>query len=123
MSSGIDPEHMILRQRSTHKRKTRQSISKKSVVLRHLTTRTQVNPNDEDLRLTETMKDACEGKVIFYNNEHQVVEDADFKNDTIEELRTDVAERYFKSLVRKRREEPSDSRQFIGCRNIRVNNI
>merc|ERR1712110_1233684 len=99
---GIDPEHMILRKRSTHKRKTRQSISKDSFVLKHLTSRTQVNPDDEDLRLTETMKDACRGKVVFYNNEHQVVEDADFKNDTIEELRTDVVERHYKSLVTKR---------------------
>lgn len=118
---GVDPEHMIVEQsqRSSHKRKTRQSSSKSYYVLRHVTS-TQVNPSNETLPLTETMKDACKGKTVFYNNEHLVVEEADYTNDTIQNLRTEVAERSFKSLVTKKREVQSDSmRQRPSCTNMK----
>lgn len=31
-----------------------------------------ISPDDENVKLTETMKSACEGKTIYYNSEHVI---------------------------------------------------
>jgi len=105
---------MLVEQRSFYKRKTRTDNSKSSFVLRHVTS-TQLSPSDETLQMTETMKAACEGKTIFYNHEHLVVDEADYTNDTIKDLGARDAQR-FKSLE-KNRQKREASRQF-GCQNV-----
>ena len=108
---------MLVEQRSFYKRKTRTDNSKSSFVLRHVTS-TQLSPSDETLQMTETMKAACEGKTIFYNHEHLIVDEADYTNDTIKDLGARDAQR-FKSLE-KNRQKREASRQF-GCQNVQVN--
>ena len=45
------------------------------VYIRNLVTTAKIiSPDDENVKLTETMKKECEGKTIFYNSQHYVEE-------------------------------------------------
>lgn len=120
---GIDPEHMVVEQNTTNrsffKRKTRTDDSKSYFVLRHATN-TYVNPSNNTLYLTETMKEACENKTIFYNNEHIVVNASDYTNNTIQELTFEDTQRFKKSLGKISRDYAASERQgFKYCQNIK----
>ena len=55
-----------------------------------------LSPDDQDIKLTETMKKECENKTIFYNSEVQIVED--FKADEIQSLDSEEQTRHFNRL-------------------------
>ena len=38
-----------------------------------------ISPDDDRIKLSETMKKECEGKTIYYNRQHDVVSGEDFK--------------------------------------------
>ena len=43
-----------------------------------------ISPDDENVKLTETMKKKCEGKTIFYSEEHEVINGTDYKENSIQ---------------------------------------
>ena len=43
-----------------------------------------ISPDDENVKLTETMKKECEGKTIFYNADHEVINGTDYIEDSIQ---------------------------------------
>ena len=52
-------------------RETRIKTEHKYVTNSMLTTRI-ISPDDENVKLTETMKSACEGRTIYYNSDHVI---------------------------------------------------
>ena len=59
----------------------------------------KLSPDDQEIKLTETMKKECENKTIFYSSEVQIVED--FKADEIQSLDSEEQTRHFHSLFSK----------------------
>ena len=55
-----------------------------------------ISPDDQEIKLTETMKKECENKTIYYNSEVQIVED--FKADEIQTLDSEEQTRRFHRL-------------------------
>ena len=58
-----------------------------------------ISPDDQEIKLTETMKKECENKTIFYSSEVQIVED--FKADEIQSLDSEEQTRHFHRLFSK----------------------
>ena len=67
-------------------------------VMRHFTSTKIIDPNNNDIGLTETMKKQCEGKTIFYNSAHVLVDGENFSNDSIASV-SDQDTKLFKSFV------------------------
>ena len=59
----------------------------------------KISPDDQEIKLTETMKKECENKTIFYSSEVQIVED--FKADEIQSLDSEEQTRHFHRLFSK----------------------
>ena len=64
-------------------RNEQQEMPKLHVVKTFQTTNI-IFPDDENVKLTETMKKECEGKTIFYNAEHEVINGTDYTEDSIQ---------------------------------------
>ena len=73
-------------------------IKKNFFVLRHPTSTRVIDPDNDDIGLTETMKKQCEGKTIFYNSEHVIVDGDNFVNDSIASV-SDQDTKLFKTFV------------------------
>lgn len=85
--SGVNPEHMLTRRfygydygyggcrfsapASRTNVATEESTTHKYVT-NPITTTKIISPDDENVKLTETMKKACEGKTIYHNSNHYV---------------------------------------------------
>ena len=75
-----------------------------------------ISPDDENVKLTETMKKECEGKTIFYNAEHEVINGTDYSEESIQS-KNDEEVRLLNRGVRQDKQ-----RQItIPCSKMRVN--
>ena len=88
MFLDVNPEHMLV-PRSKSSANTRmvettaapppaaRTVHK---YVRNLVTTTEIiSPDDDRVKLTETMKKECEGKTIYYNREHVLQSGEDFR--------------------------------------------
>lgn len=78
---GVNPEHILVPKAKTpdtrgriNNRAEEGRITHKYITNSVISTKI-ISPDDENVKLTETMKKACEGKTIFYNSQHVVESD------------------------------------------------
>ena len=78
---GINPEHITIpMDQSSGRRQQRPNPKKsKSYIGNLVTEKTIIKPDDDTVKLTETMKKECEGRTIFYHKEHLLESGEDFK--------------------------------------------
>ena len=78
---GINPEHMTIPkdQSSGRKRQRKNKKKRRSYVGNLVTEKTVISPDDDTVKLTETMKKECEGRTIFYHKEHLLESGEEFK--------------------------------------------
>jgi len=73
---GINPEHILVPKAQKTGRSINNRVNKDRMTHKYVTssiTSTKIiSPEDENVKLTETMKTACKGKTIFYNSQHVV---------------------------------------------------
>ena len=81
---GVNPEHILVPKAKAQNTRGRinNRAEKDSIIHKYVTsslTSTKIiSPDDENIKLTETMKEACRGKTIFYNSQH-IVESSEDK--------------------------------------------
>ena len=85
---GVNPEHMLVPKTQSNGRgdasgrvEERAAANRKiHRYIQNLITSTEIiSPEDDRVKLTETMKKECEGKIIYYNSEHTLDSGEDFK--------------------------------------------
>jgi len=83
---GVNPEHMIVPRAKTSTsekiegRKAATANKRVHKYVKNMIHSTEIiSPNDERVKLTETMKKECEGKTIYYNKQHVLESGEDFK--------------------------------------------
>ena len=70
-----------------------------------------ISPDDQEIKLTETMKKECENKTIYFTSKVHIVED--FKADEIRSLHSAEKTRNSPSLIR-------NKRTISSCQNVKV---
>ena len=75
--SDVNPEHMLVSRAPNVEKKiinSRETESKTvhKYITNSITSSRIISPDDQNVKLTETMKKACEGKTIYYNSQHVV---------------------------------------------------
>jgi len=96
----IDPEHMILNNSETQSRSVRvlEGQTKKYHIVKNLLTTRIIAPDDKNVQLTDTMKKECEGKVIYYNDEQDLVEGEYSSSNSVGTV-VDTSKKSFKQLL------------------------
>ena len=82
MILGVNPEHMLVpRAKGNGNGESRQTANRTvHKYVKNLVTTTEIiSPDDDRVKLTETMKKECEGKTIYYNKEHVLQSGEDFR--------------------------------------------
>merc|ERR1719480_382523 len=92
-------------------RNEQQEMPKFHIVKTLQTTRI-ISADDETYKLSETMKKECEGKTIFYNTDQEVINGADYIEDSIQ-IKNITQGRLLNGKL------PQDRQTLIPCRNTR----
>ena len=106
MTQGVGEGKKILQ------RNKQQEMQKLHIVKTFHTTKI-IFPDDENVKLTETMKKECEGKSIFYNAEYEVIQDTDYIEDSIQSKNEEKVR-----LLNRR--FPQDRKITVPCYKMRV---
>ena len=96
--------------------------TKHTYVTNLITTTEQISPDDDRVKLTETMKKACEGKAIFFNSQH-AVESGDTFRQGVLSVENKMNNRYEKLLPKKPNNVKSDSRSACPANQKKVSVI
>ena len=90
MFLGVNPEHMLVPRSKSSANGRKVEVESTAAptpanrtvhkYVRNLVTSTEIiSPDDDRVKLTETMKKECEGKTIYYNREHVLQSGEDFR--------------------------------------------
>jgi len=73
----VNPEHILVPRAPSVPKNSRSGAGTESktihkYITNSITSTRIISPDDENVKLTETMKKSCEGKTIYYNSQHAV---------------------------------------------------